>query len=309
MDATSLYLPQLDHAIYMYWSSVSSVKVEYLYMPILLNDVETDSIFHLLLNTAYNYDYYNYMLKSVDIIDLPSHLQTRLYLRGAIDKYYVTTIEDATDATNLLDITPEELDMLNKLLEYRQTLDCTDLTSINYEDLTSKLSKLIYLYLDYFVSRNYSESITKALDLADVTDDRLFVSAFELYVKNEFHNHLKDQTTLIDNNLVVKYMYTIVARSGIDSVFITVPIVYPLLEEEGTFVYLNGDYIPPNLYYVTVDDVNYTATIEFVNRTLKADDTIVFKYFSTNLVYDCTVSSEVINQLRPTEIYLHRLTG
>jgi hypothetical protein len=300
------YLPQFDHALYLYWSSVDSVKVEYLYMPILLKEVETDSMFHLMFNNAYNHNYYNYLFISQNSLDLPSSVVTRLYLKTPINKYYITTSEDNTLATNLLNITNEERDMLDKLLVYRMNMTCDDLTSVNYNDLTSDFSKLCYIYLDCLVNKNYLDNINKVLQL-DITDKRIFVKAFELYVKNEFHNLLKDLSVLIDNSVVRNYLYCVVLTCNQTTNNVDVPINKPLLTDMNTVVKVNGVFIPSNLYVVEVDDTLPMANIEFLNMELKEGDVVYFSYFSSTLVNESNISSEVINQLRPNIVNLHEL--
>lgn len=58
------------------------------------------------------------------------------------------------ESENIFDLTEEELMMLDKLFDFKSCLP-VDIDDIEYEDLTSPLSKLIYIYLDVMINGNF----------------------------------------------------------------------------------------------------------------------------------------------------------
>jgi hypothetical protein len=107
------------------------------------------------------YTYYRYLYKENTVrSSWPSEIQTRILLYPATAKYY--TMDDSTSSCIInvfsLDSTSDisDITLLDRLLKYR-TSDSTSnivITDIDYNSLTTSLSKLIYLFLDLKLNQN-----------------------------------------------------------------------------------------------------------------------------------------------------------
>ena len=130
--------------------------------------LQSKSFIELLLNEDYSYDSYNYLYnENTNRYSWPEIVKKRILIYPSSAKYYECT--DDVDGENLFDIQTKDLVLLDALLAYR--IDSTAVTIItdstatvfidnvlyaNYDDLTSGLSKLIFLYLDLKIYGRYS---------------------------------------------------------------------------------------------------------------------------------------------------------
>lgn len=299
------YLPQLDYSINEFWKRHEFNKALFLSKPSIVLDPSNfsrNSIFELLLNNSYFYETYEFLFKKVDTSILPSFVVSRLLVRNlddVINNTYITTSDSSGE--NLLNITEEEGNLLDLLLDFRLGRDF-DLGTVNYSDLTSSLSKLIFLYLNYFKEKKLVESITSCLT-DDFSDSRVFVKAFYLYVLAEMYDHLKNLNVVIDSENYVTYFYKFVIKLGSDDDSFELPLITPVL---NTQLYLNGNFVKDTDYEVIETGTN-SVEIKF-NQIVEKDTVLCIFYQSTTKVSAVSViETELYNPLKPKPLYHHML--
>jgi len=109
-------------------------------------------------------------------------------LPGSIDRN-PDTIFDNSDIRdfNIFQITVGEKQMLDLLLDFRMNRP-VDLTKVIYNDLTSSLSKLIYIYLDLEINNNY-ENYNSQNPINH--ENRLLSWVYEKWVLEHYYRRLK----------------------------------------------------------------------------------------------------------------------
>ena len=130
--------------------------------------LQSKSFIEMLLNEDYSYDSYKYLYnENTNRYSWPEIVKKRILIYPSSAKYYECTTDST--AENLFDIQSEDIVLLDALLAYR--IDSTAVTIItdstatvfidnvlyaDYDNLTSGLSKLIFLYLDLKIYGKYS---------------------------------------------------------------------------------------------------------------------------------------------------------
>jgi hypothetical protein len=190
--ASTIVIPELQYWINKFIVN-STVNKNGVHTPSALDPLylPQKSFIEMLFNDDYSWDEYKYIYKQKERGSWPTPISVRLNLYPASAKYY----ELSTDSTgeNLFLLQADDLTMLNALLSYR--VDATSVTifdstsGIVYEDLSTPLSKLIYLYLDLKVNENFSRYDNTTL----VSQGTLLETFYELYVLDQFFNSTTTQ--------------------------------------------------------------------------------------------------------------------
>lgn len=144
-------------------------------------DCSPNTFIELLLNddwpsdsTNYNYNYELITNKG----NWPVYILRKLSIYSK--NTYYCTISDTTNSGNLFELEADDFTMLDVLLKYRLNIqDSTqDFEGIMFTNLTTNISKLIFLYLDFKINNNlsyYDNIITN-------TDSNALEKIFELYL-------------------------------------------------------------------------------------------------------------------------------
>lgn len=85
--------------------------------------------------------------------------------------------DDSTNCFNIFELKEDDFLLLNKLLQYRQE-ENFDLSNIIYTDLTTNLSKMIFLYLK--LKKEGDFSFYNNLEL--ISDKKLLENCYEVYL-------------------------------------------------------------------------------------------------------------------------------
>lgn len=193
------YIPELDFNVEKYWGDRGEITIHDFQIPV-LEDNETKfsegSFLELLFSQTFDMDDYTYRFKEVTISTFSKHIRERLQSSGSLIKCYIST--DSTNDINIFSLEADDFTMLDKLLDYRKDEEIT-LDNVEYDNLTTTLSKLIYLYLDILVFNSYEAFNT--LDMISTEGD-LLGNLFETYVVNEAHKAMKNWSFMIDANLL-----------------------------------------------------------------------------------------------------------
>lgn len=161
------------------------------------------SFIELLFNDSYSdTSYYYHYEEDTSKYSWPYVVKTRMGVYPASAKYY--TLSDSTTDVNLFNLQEHDTVLLNSLLAYR--LDSTavsiitDTTAVqfidnvlytNYDNLSTNLSKLIFLYLDLKINSNYTNYNNENL----VSEGSLLESMYEAYVQDEMFKLVSNRST------------------------------------------------------------------------------------------------------------------
>ncbi len=137
--------------------------------------------------TSYRYLYrYESCMNSA-----PSEIQSRLRLYPEHSELYVCDSDStAVCFLNIFNLQDDDLMMLDKLLQYRIDSTSVNIVSIDYNNLSTTLSKLIYVYLAFKILHDYS--------YFDTSDP---ISEEDLILENFYESYLTDIIFMYISNL------------------------------------------------------------------------------------------------------------
>jgi len=162
------------------------VSVPQVYLP-------QKSFIEMLFNENYSYGEYNFLYEEdTNRYGWPYIVRNRLLVYPQGGKYAICSSVEA----NIFDIKGSDLTFLDALLAYR--MDSTAVTIIDstaidfisnvlyasYKNISTELSKLIYLYLDFKIYNRYSNYNNTSL----VSSGKLLESCYEVYVLDKIFN-------------------------------------------------------------------------------------------------------------------------
>ncbi len=184
----------------------------------------------------------------------------RLKQLGENIECYTTDVTGTYDIFELLDTSSHELDLLDKLYDYRVGLE-VDLSGIDSSSLSSNFSRNIYGYLDLMVNGNYSpfDSSIVISDSSSLLDNMV-----ELYVQQEAHVLISNMKQTLDSD----YINLRPIRNKIEinedmtsSMNIIITEDLPYDTNEIAF-FKNGDSYFPPAYTITTDSSSITFNID-----------------------------------------------
>ena len=103
-------------------------------------------------------------------------------------RYYLS---DSSGDINLYGIQADDLTLFDKLLDYRLN-GTTSLSGIDYESLSTNLSKMVYIYLEFKLNNDYSRYTHDSL-LSAQKD--LLECCFEVYLIENIFKYVSEQGT------------------------------------------------------------------------------------------------------------------
>jgi len=118
---------------------------------------ENKSFIRLLFDENYSHTTYRYLYRLGNESEIPTPINIRLKLYPSSGRYYLCDNDSTAICNiNLFSLENDDLNMLDKLLDYRMDSTSCDISYITYINLNTNLSKLIFLYLDLKINNNYS---------------------------------------------------------------------------------------------------------------------------------------------------------
>jgi hypothetical protein len=188
--ASTKLVPELQYyfATFLRNSIVNKYKVPYpavLECPCL---EENRSFIRLMFDDNWPKIYisYRYLYREVGIQGWPEAVKTRLALYPSSGKCYLSDWDPPEADINLFNLETDDILMLDKLLEYR-TVDSTSTVTLtmNYDDLSTNLSKMIFLYLDLKLNGSYERYNDEALIS---NESSVLESCYEVYLGEQMFN-------------------------------------------------------------------------------------------------------------------------
>ena len=143
---------------------------------------ETLSFLELIFNDNYTGTRYRYLYRNnTDTSTWPESIRQRMKIYPSRSlTYYICDGDDPNIYyTNLYNLKSDDLTMLDRLLTYRTQPGSATIDDIDYESLTTNISKLLYIYLDAMINNSLENYNHNALIS---NSDDLFESFLEVYV-------------------------------------------------------------------------------------------------------------------------------
>ena len=281
-----IFLPELNYHFNNYWiNNKSIIPSQDIKLPANINfpisTIRDNCFIDLLFNNGYNYTIYNYLFVEVYPENLGKPIYDRLFLYKKNEMVCYITSLDTTTGNNIFNIVNEDVILLDKLLEYRTNIITPPtLTGIDYNTLTSKLAKLIFIYLNLVLNDNFS--LLNNITAITVNTDSVLLKLFELYVLNESEKIMSNWSTLISSGelkLRPVRSLNILSSSEVTSLSYKVNDIFYSNSSEFIYIVLNGDYLTPEKYSISGDSTSTTITL--INTTVYVDDIIVTEYFKS----------------------------
>jgi hypothetical protein len=201
--SSTIVVPELQIQAHDYIINSEVNKYNVQFPPRLLSTcLPPGSFITMLFDEAYDLDYYKYLYAEVeDKLSWPEIVKRRLNVYPVSAKFM--TLNDDT-GRNLFTLEQDDFTMLDALLAYRQDatsvvlIDTTGAVSItdttagitivraSLNELSTELSKLIFVYLDLEINKNTSNYST---DTTISTEDPL-ETVFELFVIDKYFDYM-----------------------------------------------------------------------------------------------------------------------
>ena len=101
---------------------------------------------------------YRYLFRQeTDLTSVPETLRRRMMIYPGTSRYFVCDSDSALLCdVNVFNLQQDDINMLDVLLQYRIDSTSVNITTIVYDDLGTTLSKLIYIYLVFKISGDYT---------------------------------------------------------------------------------------------------------------------------------------------------------
>lgn len=286
MNELILFTDLID-SINTYIKNSISITTEFLYFPTEIPDkyVNKRSLFHLLFNENYEYDNFIYTFSDLNIDNFPSNIINRIYSKG---KYIRCMIADETNGYNVLELSDEELVLLNKLLSYKNTF-IYPLNNIEYDSLTKNISKLIYLYIDLLGNDriDIKIKIDKILEF-NINSSNIIELLYYNYILDKSHKYILNSNIIIDSSMFESYFFKVKVILDRDHLYETDPIIIeecpkPLEEPSlrSQYLYYKDKIIDEDKYEITFDN---GKLFMFLKIPVYKNDVVIFEYMTKDRV-------------------------
>ena len=180
--ASTILVPELqywfdqaiNHSILNKARIPNPVSIPSLYLP-------QNSFIKLLFDDSWepHFTHYRYLYRrNEDKSCWPGIVRNRMCVYPRSKDYYVCDFDPPDCNVNLFNLQNDDIMMLDILLEYRLHPSTTSLV-VDFYSLTTRLSKLIYLYLDLVINKKTDKYNDDSLISSD---DTLLESTYEAYL-------------------------------------------------------------------------------------------------------------------------------
>ncbi len=199
--ASTTLVPELQAWVYEFIKG-SSVNRYEIPSPVDIGDVylSPQSFIALLFNDEYNavlYPHYKYLYKEESISCWPTLVKNRIMIYPSSAKYLAI---DDDEGTNVFGLQSDDFVLLDALLAFRgdstgvvivssvtTSFDSTaNILYATYSNLSTTLSKLIFLYLDLEIYNNYLNYDNLTL----VSSGLVLESLYEVYVIDKYFDYM-----------------------------------------------------------------------------------------------------------------------
>lgn len=304
MSSLKYYIPELEYYFFDYWYYYGQFTEIPFNKSVTEDDtdlyIDDGGLFDLLFSSSYSYPKYTYLFsresknlfspKIEDRLKVTSYTVQPLlldscanyYVSDSTNEYVFSPGETTKLGYNVINIEDDDITMLELLRRYKSS-ETISLDNIEYNNLTTVLSKLIYQFLDLKINDNY-DIIDKinilSEDITNLTSRNLIELFYELYLMNECYRDLKVYEDIVDSNYIK-------LRQERDVISVTESIINNELFETTYVVYTNGqtnlfhngELQETTVYSVVNDGTNSTVSWSSQDLTLLENDKLIFDYY------------------------------
>ncbi len=307
-------IPELN-----YWMKIflndSPLNNVHRYKPIDIssNWIEPTSVINLLFNETFNsfqhqssssssssdsLYLYEYIQSSISSsTDKSLYLRSKLYV-GRLNVFccnsdkFANQINSSCEPLNIFGLEDDDFTLLDKLWLYRITTEEVDLDDIDYDELTTILSKLIFIYLDAFINNSFDhyntdETISDGSSLLEMAYEKYVMDMLYLVKQKSYGISWKDTQIINDElveinedifiNLTPKVQSYTIDQTMIDDGYITISENVPWDRRDFT-MFKNGQIVDQDIKYtITIDSSDVTdvqTKILFLDSSFELDEII-----------------------------------
>lgn len=196
MNSTKL-VPDLQHYFNKFVNSADMNKDLYL-APIDIEEIyldENKSFIRLLFSDDWPSYYTNYrhLFQLAPRTAYPYIVSTRLMIYPMSDQYYLANSDSTTVCTiNVFNLQDDDLKLLDALLEYRLDSTSSIFYTVDFNTLSTRLSQLIYIYLDLKINNDYSKYDNTTV----ISDpDNVLENCYEYYLIENIYDYISHRGT------------------------------------------------------------------------------------------------------------------
>lgn len=188
-------IPELQHYLYEFIRD-SNLNKNIVLAPSDISStyLSTDISFIRLLfydSWPYNYDHYRYLYRLTSRTEYPFEIRNRLMIYPNSAQYYVCDSDNTSVCNvNIFNLQSDDLMMLDKLMEFRIDSTSSTLIDIDYDVLSTSLSKLIFGYITIYIDDDISIFDN---DTFISTSDEILASLYETYCLEAVFNHISSK--------------------------------------------------------------------------------------------------------------------
>ena len=182
------YFPELDYYFTNYWTNYAEITTDFISSSSIVGYIPTTkSIFRLLFDDSFNESEYFYLFDILNKSSLPNSVKDRLNYVSRPTQIYTSKTGIDLNNDNILNFNLNDVQLFDALYQYRMG-NLIDLNLINFSNLDTNLSRMIYIYLDLKLNKNFDKLNNNFL-VSDSTN--LLETLFEVYLINESHKTIK----------------------------------------------------------------------------------------------------------------------
>jgi len=132
---------------------------------------------------------YRYLYRQEDCQNTAAETTKRRMAVHSVQSYFYICDSDSTATCNInvFDLSQDDLDMLDVLLQYRIDSTSVNISTIVYDDLSTNLAKLIYCYLNFKINHD----IEVFTDLTPISSsDNILENFYESFIADKIFIYL-----------------------------------------------------------------------------------------------------------------------
>jgi len=266
-----LYIPELNYWFNEYWTNNKEISVSQFNLDTAFDEtvINECSFLKLLFSTDFSCESYLYKFEQKNLISLKRSIWERLYTGSSTAIFYIC---NSTSSENMFQLVTIDLEMLDLLLLYRVG-GSVDLPE--FADMTTRLSQLIWTYLDLIYNQGYAK--LKIIDTFLPHRNELDYF-YEIYVINEAHKKIKNWDFLLESDHVKLFEVRIsitVSEDDIENGNVSITDNLPY-ESSTISHFVNSEMSSSNV----VIERGETELSVLLSQNIKVGDTIILEYYS-----------------------------
>lgn len=188
MSHSYIVIPEIEYHFGNFLKG-RNITNEFILTPVIPKSTEvySGSVIELMFNSTFDSTSYSHMCREISVfLDWPRTLQQRALVHSQATCF----VFDDAGTFNFLNLENDDFMLINILLAYR-TSGTGTIGWINYDNLSTNLSKMLYIYLDLVLNNNTSRfnNITLMSDSSSLLE-----TMFEIYLCDKIFEYIETQS-------------------------------------------------------------------------------------------------------------------